>query len=44
VGDALADYRAAQANGLHFLGIVPSNQASIFPPDTPISSTVTLAC
>lgn len=43
VGDALADYRAAQSNGLHFLGIVPSGHASIFPPDTPTSPIVTLA-
>jgi phosphoglycolate phosphatase-like HAD superfamily hydrolase len=44
VGDALADYRAAKANGLHFLGIVPTGQASIFPPEIPTSPTVTLAC
>lgn len=43
VGDALADYRAAQANGLHFLGIVPAGHTSIFPPGTPTSPTVTLA-
>ncbi len=43
VGDALADYRAAQSNGLRFLGIVPSGQTSIFPPGTPTSPTVALA-
>lgn len=42
VGDALADYRAAQSNRLQFLGIVPSGHPSIFPPDTPTSPTVTL--
>ncbi|NLZ17903.1 MAG: HAD family hydrolase [Desulfobulbaceae bacterium] len=31
IGDALADLKAAQANGLAFLGIVPPGKASIFP-------------
>jgi HAD superfamily hydrolase (TIGR01509 family) len=43
IGDALADLRASQATGLHFLGIVPAGQASLFPEGTRISSTVILA-
>ena len=31
VGDALADYQAAQATGLHFLGVVPADTLSPFP-------------
>ncbi|MCL2459369.1 MAG: HAD hydrolase-like protein [Desulfobulbus sp.] len=42
VGDALADYRAAKARGLHFLGIVPPGKHSIFPAHTPTSSRVAL--
>lgn len=42
IGDALADYRAAQETGLHFLGIVPDGQPSIFPEQVVTSSTVTL--
>lgn len=42
LGDALADYQAATAHGLHFLGIVLENSPSIFPDRTPISSRVTL--
>ena len=42
IGDALADYRAAQETGLHFLGIVPDGQPSIFPEKVITSSTVTL--
>lgn len=41
IGDALADYRAAQANGLHFLGIVPQGAPSIFPANVPTSALVT---
>lgn len=44
IGDALADYRAALATGLCFLGIVPAGRDSIFPPEVPTSSAVTLAC
>jgi len=42
IGDALADYRAAQETGLHFLGIVPAGQVSIFPENVAIAATVTL--
>lgn len=42
IGDALADYRAAESTGLSFLGIVPQGQPSIFPADVPISSEVLL--
>jgi HAD superfamily hydrolase (TIGR01549 family) len=42
IGDALADYRAAQGAGLRFLGIVPADLDSIFPEDVAISSEVTL--
>lgn len=42
VGDALADYRAAVATGLRFLGIVPEGRDSIFPQDVPTSPVVTL--
>lgn len=40
VGDALADYRAAQNNGLAFLGIVPHGQPSIFPETVTTSARV----
>jgi len=42
IGDALADYRCALATGLCFLGIVPAEKDSIFPPDIPTSPVVTL--
>lgn len=42
IGDALADYRAATATGLKFLGIVPEGQTSIFPEGVPTASEVTL--
>lgn len=42
VGDALADYRAARATGLHFLGIVPAGMTSPFPEGTPCSAAVQL--
>lgn len=42
VGDALADYRAATENGLHFLGIVSHGQESVFPKGTPIASQAAL--
>ncbi len=42
IGDALADYRAAQATDLHFLGIVPEGTSSIFSDGTTISSRVRL--
>lgn len=42
IGDALADYRAAQATGLQFLGIVPQGEDSRFPAGTPTSSVVRL--
>ena len=42
IGDALSDYEAAQENWMHFLGIVPKNEKSIFPAHTDISSEVTL--
>lgn len=42
IGDALADYRAATATGLRFLGIVPAGIPSIFPDHAPTSPVVTL--
>lgn len=42
IGDALADYQAAQLTGLHFLGIVPPDQDSRFPQDIPTSAVVRL--
>lgn len=42
IGDALADYRAAQETGLHFLGIIADGQPSIFPEKVATSSTVVL--
>lgn len=42
IGDALADYRAACATGLHFLGIVPDGADSLFPDTVPTSPAVTL--
>jgi len=42
IGDAMADYHAAMARGLHFLGIVPAGRNSIFPANVPTSPCVTL--
>ena len=42
IGDALADYRAAIATGLQFLGISPQGQPSIFPDNVVIASKVCL--
>jgi phosphoglycolate phosphatase-like HAD superfamily hydrolase len=42
IGDALADYHAAQGTGLRFLGIVPAGRDSIFPEKVTLSSEVTL--
>jgi Predicted phosphatases len=42
IGDAMVDYKAANANGLHFLGIVSAGHNTIFPVQVPISSSVTL--
>jgi HAD superfamily hydrolase (TIGR01509 family) len=42
IGDALADYRAANETGLHFLGITPKGQHSIFPEGTPVAARVQL--
>ena len=42
IGDALADYRAAQETGLHFLGIVAAGQVLIFPENVAVAATVTL--
>ena len=42
IGDALADYRAAEHTGIHFLGIVGSDAKNIFPEGTPISERVVL--
>lgn len=44
IGDALTDYHAARATGLHFLGIVPEGTASIFPAGVPTLSRVHLTC
>ena len=43
LGDALADYRAATATGLRFLGIVPEGGESIFPAGVTTASQVCLA-
>ena len=42
IGDALADYQAAQSNGLHFLGIVPQGEVSRFPVGLATSAVVRL--
>ncbi len=42
IGDALADFRAAQNNELAFLGIVPQGQASVFPDTVTTSACVHL--
>lgn len=42
IGDALADYQAAQATGLHFLGIVPQGEECRFPAGIATSATVRL--
>ena len=43
IGDALADYQAATATGLRFLGIVAEKQKSIFPAGVMTASGVTLS-
>ena len=43
IGDALADYRAAQVSGMPFLGIVPTGAQSPFAHGVPVSSRVSLA-
>lgn len=42
IGDALADYRAAESTGLHFLGIVAEGGPGIFPGNVQTSSVVTI--
>lgn len=42
IGDALADYQAAQSNGLHFLGIVPQGEDCRFPAGIATSAVVRL--
>ena len=42
LGDALADYAAAQTTGLHFLGVVPEGAPSPFPSETATTSVVSL--
>lgn len=42
IGDALADYRAANDTGLRFLGIIPEGQNPLFPEGVPTASRVTL--
>lgn len=42
IGDALADYQAATAAGLQFLGIAAQDQQSIFPAGVTTASRVTL--
>jgi HAD superfamily hydrolase (TIGR01549 family) len=42
VGDSISDYQAAEYNGMHFLGIVPSIINSIFPSGTNINKEVNL--
>ena len=42
IGDAVADYRAANDTGLRFLGITPEGQKSLFPEETPTASKVML--
>lgn len=34
LGDAMSDYEAARRNNLYFIGIVPKNTPSVFPPGT----------
>lgn len=43
IGDAMADYRAARATGLAFLGIGADGAASIFPDEVPVSVEVRLS-
>ncbi len=42
IGDAMADYRAAERAGTCFLGIVHAQAPVLFPKGTPLSETVTL--
>ena len=42
VGDAMADYHAAQENNMQFLGIVPKGTPSLFPKDTWIKECINL--
>jgi len=44
IGDAMSDFLAAEANGTHFLGIVPVGGQSVFPWGTPVSSSVRVGC
>lgn len=43
LGDADSDYKAAQYNNVHFLGIVPENESSRFPEGTKISTVVDIS-
>ena len=40
IGDSLTDYRVSEETGVRFLGIVPKNASSIFPPEVKTSATV----
>ncbi|WP_051309342.1 HAD family hydrolase [Desulfogranum japonicum] len=42
IGDAMADYKAAQRTGIQFLGIVPPDADNIFPKETTTSEKVQL--
>lgn len=42
IGDAISDYRAAKLNGLSFLGIVKSEERSVFPEETRIATEVAI--
>lgn len=42
VGDAMADLKAAEANGIEFFGIINSNNSNIFQSNTLVSRTVDL--
>jgi phosphoglycolate phosphatase-like HAD superfamily hydrolase len=41
LGDAMADYEAAQAADLHFIGRVPEGHANMFPPDVRVVQDLT---
>ena len=43
IGDAMTDYKAAKATGVHFLGVVLSSESSPFPEGTNCSTIVHIA-
>ncbi len=40
LGDAMSDYEAAKRNGMHFIGIVPEGELSVFPEGTRLMNSV----